>query len=74
MDAGWRAREIDSAGRMRKAYELPVDTIGDDFAWFQAPIANAHSCLAMVADAGKGTLAVMGTKAEVPVTHIYKLD
>lgn len=70
---GWLAREIDSAGRMKKASTVPLESVNEKFDWFVAPLANDHSRLAMMADAGKGTLAVMGTLGAVPVTEIFKI-
>jgi hypothetical protein len=70
--AGWRARPIDSAGRLAAA--LAAGTSADDFAWFRPPIANANSRLAMTAVPATGALALMGTQGTVPVTEIFRQD
>ncbi len=70
---GWRARPIDSQGRMRLANRLSVDEIKDDFRWFKKPIANSHTRLVMMADAAAGKLSVMGTAGEKPVTEVFRL-
>jgi hypothetical protein len=66
----WRARPIDSAGRYACAQRLAAS---DDFSWFVPPIANVNSRLALIADAAKGTLAVMGTAGARPSTEIFRL-
>jgi hypothetical protein len=68
---GWRARPIDSEGRLGCA--LALDGEDDAFAWFSAPIANANSRLAMTAQASSGALAVMGTQGGEPVTEVFRL-
>ncbi len=70
---GWLPREIDSPGRMRKSCEIPISSMDDKFSWFVAPIANAHSCLAMTANAATGKLAVMGVKGSQAVTNVFRL-
>jgi hypothetical protein len=70
---GWRPREIDSEGRMKKAASIPLSDVNDSFAWFVAPVANSHSRLALMADAAKGTLRVMGTYGAQPVTTVFSL-
>jgi len=67
---GWRARPIDSHGRL-----VCARTIGaaDDFSWFSPPIANINSRLAMIADASGPSLSVMGVDAANPVTEIFRL-
>jgi len=71
-EAGWRARPIDSAGRLAAARALNADD--GDFAWFQPPIANANSRLAMTATPASGALALMGTEGTVPVTEPFRLS
>jgi hypothetical protein len=71
--AGWRPRPIDSAGRAAAARALSDADFAEDFAWFQPPIANAHSRLAFAANAGTGALALMGTDGAVPATQIFRL-
>jgi len=68
---GWRARPIDSEGRLASAERLSADA--DGFAWFANPIANPNSRLAMTALAANGALAVMGTEGTVPVTEVFRL-
>ncbi|MDE1938962.1 MAG: hypothetical protein KGI68_08065 [Alphaproteobacteria bacterium] len=67
---GWRARPIDSPGRLASAYRLGL---AEDFSWFVPPIANINTRLVMVASAAKGMLAVMGTTGERPVTETFDL-
>lgn len=70
---GWLPREIDSEGRMKKSCEIAIDSINDNFDWFVSPIANAHSCLAMTANAATGALSVMGVKGSDAVTNVFRL-
>ena len=70
---GWRARPIDSAGRVRQARTLPLASVNDQFQWFAPPIANPHTRLAMLACAGSGTLSVFGTQGEKMVTEVFCL-
>ena len=67
---GWRARPIDSRGRLVCARTLGPAT---DLFWFTPPIANVNSRLALTANAANGTLMVMGTAGERPVTEIFRL-
>ncbi|HWA88391.1 MAG TPA: hypothetical protein VG889_00035 [Rhizomicrobium sp.] len=67
---GWRARPIDSPGRLAAA--LALDAGGEDFAWFVPPIANANSRLAMTASPARGALALIGTEGAVPVTEVFR--
>lgn len=71
-EQGWRARPIDSAGRLACAARLG-DT-QDDFAWFTPPIANVNSRLAMNACAASGALSVIGTSGAAPVTEIFRFS
>lgn len=68
---GWRARPIDSHGRLNCAL---VQEAGDGFGWFVPPIANANSRLAMTAEPTTGALALMGTNGAVPVTETFRMD
>jgi hypothetical protein len=68
---GWRARPIDSPGRLSSACALPAAS--DDFAWFLPPIANINSRLAMTASPCAGALTVMGTNGAAPVTERFRL-
>lgn len=68
---GWRARPIDSAGRLACARRS--DATDDTFGWFAAPIANANSRLVMTASAASGALSVMGTEGTAPVTERFRL-
>jgi hypothetical protein len=70
----WLPRPIDSAGRCRAAHALASDAIEDGFAWFQSPIANVSSRLVINANAGAGTLSVLGTAGERPVTRPFELQ
>jgi hypothetical protein len=69
----WLPRPIDSAGRCRAARALSGDVLEDGFTWFQAPIANVNSRLVVNANAGAGTLEVLGTAGEKPVTRVFEL-
>jgi len=67
----WEARPIDSHGRAASARALGSEIAGFD--WFTAPIANINSRLAFNADAGAGTLSLMGTAGTQRVTDIFAL-
>jgi hypothetical protein len=67
---GWRARPIDSAGRLDQA--LGLSGTEDDFAWFTPPIANANSRLAMSACPKSGMLSLIGTNGAIPVTETFR--
>jgi len=67
---GWRARPIDSEGRLACANALDAET--DDFSWFATPIANPNSRLAMTACPTTGALSLIGTEGESPVTEIFR--
>jgi hypothetical protein len=69
-EQGWRARPIDSPGRL--ACALALDEAAEDFAWFAPPIANVNSRLAMSATPRNGALAVMGTEGVRPVTDVFR--
>ncbi|MDE2183171.1 MAG: hypothetical protein KGJ78_09125 [Alphaproteobacteria bacterium] len=66
---GWRARPIDSEGRIAQARMMGAG--GQGFSWFVPPIANVNSRLAMMADAA-GLLAVIGTYGVKPVTEPFE--
>jgi hypothetical protein len=70
----WLPRPIDSAGRCRAAQALSSDSIENGFAWFQPPIANVNSRLVVNANAAAGTLSVLGTAGERPVTRVFELQ
>ena len=67
---GWRARPIDSHGRLGYARTTGAT---HDFSWFAPPIANVNSRLAMTADAAGPSLSVMGVAGAAPVTEIFHL-
>ena len=69
-EQGWRARPIDSAGRLACATGL--GGVQDDFSWFVPPIANVNSRLAMNACAASGSLSVIGTGGVAPVTEVFR--
>ena len=69
-EPGWRARPIDSAGRLSCA--LGLAETQDDFSWFTAPIANVNSRLAMNACPKSGALSLIGTNGTIPVTEIFR--
>ena len=68
---GWRPRPLDSQARYAQAMALPGREEG--FSWFIPPIANRNSRLVMTAHAARGTLTVLGTAGESPVTEIFEL-
>lgn len=70
---GWSLRGVDSYGRSMTAYQCLPGAMDAEFAWFQAPIANKYSRLAMVTNAATGALAVMGTNGAKPMTRIFEL-
>jgi hypothetical protein len=70
---GWRPRPIDSLGRVAAARALAATDCEDDFAWYQPPIANAHSRLAFNANAATGKLVLMGTDGTKPATQVFRL-
>jgi hypothetical protein len=72
-DKGWRARPIDSIGRAQSARALQEEDFAQPFGWFRAPIANTHSRLAFEADAATGSLFLMGTAGDTPVTEVFRL-
>jgi hypothetical protein len=69
----WRARPIDSVGRLRLANNIPLDAVDGEFKWLRIPIANANTRLVMYADAATGHLAVMGMAGYKPVTKVLKI-
>jgi hypothetical protein len=69
-ELGWRARPIDSAGRLAQAMTLTGE---DGLSWFTPPIANVNSRLVMAANAATGALMVMGTAGAAPVTEVFEL-
>ncbi len=70
---GWSLRGVDSHGRSNMAYQCTADAVDASFDWFQAPVANVYSRLAMVTNAATGSLAMMGTDGPAPVTQIFEL-
>jgi hypothetical protein len=69
-EQGWRARPIDSAGRL--ACAVALGGAQEDFSWFTPPIANVNSRLAMNACVANGALSVIGTGGVAPVTEIFR--
>jgi hypothetical protein len=67
----WRARPIDSVGRLAQAEALPNE--GGNFFWFLPPIANENCRLALAARPRQGRLSLMGTAGTTPVTEIFRL-
>lgn len=71
---GWWPREIDSAGRYRQAITFGGhDLEQPNFDWLLAPIINANTRLAVVADASTGHLMVQGYEGPVAVTNLFNL-
>ena len=71
-ELGWKARPIDSAGRLAQA--VCLSGADEDFGWFTAPIANTNSRLAMAANAASGSLKVLGTNGAEAVTEAFALE
>jgi hypothetical protein len=69
IEYGWKARPIDSAGRLAQALHLPQES--EDLHWFCEPIANINTRLVMIANAASGLLKVMGTAGAEPVTEVF---
>ena len=69
---GWRARPVDSEGRLACAEGMT--TPGHGFSWFVPPIANHNSRLALTACAARGTLSVLGTFGTELVTEVFELS
>jgi hypothetical protein len=67
----WRTRPIDSAGRYTQACML--DSEGHNFSWFEPPIANENTRVALVARARPGRLSLVGTEGPAPVTEILRI-
>lgn len=70
---GWLPRGVDSYGRMEAAKKMTAADIDEDFKWFKPPLANERSRVALVANAAKGTLSVVGLAGERIVTNIFKV-
>jgi hypothetical protein len=70
---GWLPRAIDSNKRSQFGHALDHAHFDDRFSWFQAPIANSLSRVALTADAGKGRLTLMGTNGTTPVTQVFRI-
>jgi hypothetical protein len=66
---GWRARPIDSEGRLSCANALNAT---ENHSWFVAPIANVNSRLVLEANSATGSLSVIGTEGTEPVTEIFR--
>lgn len=71
--SGWLPRALESNNRVRYGRGLDRQLLDETFSWFQSPVANKLSRLALVADAGRGTLSVMGTDGVRPVTQAFRL-
>jgi hypothetical protein len=69
-ELGWKARPIDSAGRLAQAMTL---TDEEGLSWFHPPIANSNSRLVLAANAATGALTVVGTHGAAPVTEAFTL-
>ncbi len=77
----WKCRRGDSHLRSGYAKAIPAEQIADTtgFPWFtnapaECELRSYFSRIVMTADAGKGTLQIMGTAGEKPVTQIFKLQ
>ena len=71
---GWWPRPFRSVKRKHLADTVPLDTIDTRFNWFRFPVANSHTRLAFIAQAGVGTFSVMGTHGAQPVTQPWTLN
>ena len=75
-DGGF-ARGIDSQARahlMRERLAAGGPEADWDFGWLEAPILNATTRLALVAEPGSGRLAVVGIEREAPATALLTLE
>jgi len=63
---------MDSRERFRQM-ELIRERDWDDFSWVAPPILNKTTRVSVIADAGKGSLAVQGWEAGLPATEIFRL-
>lgn len=70
-ETGWD-RGTDSV-RRRALMEARRDRAPDDLSWVVEPILNATTRLALMANAGRGTLRVRGFEADGPVTAVFEL-
>lgn len=70
---GWRPRPIDSFGRLAQSQALPVEHVNKAFAWLKPPILNAHTRIAVYANAATGELAVRGFYGDMPLTNIFEV-
>jgi hypothetical protein len=77
----WVCSRGDSHLRSAYARAIPAEQIADKtgFPWFtnatkESCLRTYFSRLVMTADAGKGTLQVMGTGGEKPVTKVFRLE
>ena len=72
-----RDRGLDNAGRssqMMKEIVEPCALLDSDFKWLKQPILNDCTRLAMIADAGRGTLSARGFEKLQPVTSTYSSE
>lgn len=71
---GWRPRPIDSHGRMAQSLTVPVEHINKTFGWLKPPILNAHTRVAVYANAATGDLAVRGFYGDTLLTNTFNLS
>jgi hypothetical protein len=67
-----RMRGYDSHGRRALMNELYRD-VGNDFSWLEPPILNPTTRLAVIANAGRNTLAVQGWERTGAATEVFTL-
>ena len=65
-------RGTDSLGRFRRMEQIR-DRDWNDFSWVAPPILNETTRVSVIADAGKGSLAVQGWEVGRAVTEIFRL-
>ncbi len=65
-------RGTDSRGRLRRMERIR-ERDWDDFSWVAPPILNETTRVSVIADAGKGSLAVQGWEVGRAVTEIFRL-
>lgn len=71
---GLRPMEFDSAGRYRQSLSIhPHELEAHDFSWLSAPILNAYTRLAVLADAASGQMMAQGFEGALPVTAPFQL-
>ena len=66
-------KSVERLAAMESRMVAPHDSAGDGFAWVSPPILNECTRLAVVANAARATLEVLGFEAEAPATAVFRL-